>query len=85
MAGITFQIPIIDAEHSLEIEVRVNGGKKKYHYRIEIFKWQDCQQPQNHAECLKAMIKEYDRQWQLIQIGGPTNENIPVIFKQLSN
>ena len=85
MASINIQLPIMDAEHSIEIEVRINGEKKKYHYRIELLKWQDCQQPDDQAECLKEMLKNYDHQWQLIQIGGATDENIPVMFKQISN
>ena len=85
MASINIQLPAMDAEKSIEIEVRVNGEKKKYHYRIEVFAWEECSQPTNQAECLKEMITKYDNQWQVVQIGGPTNENIPVMFKQVNN
>ncbi len=84
MAGINIQLPIMDANHSIEIEVRINGEKKKLLYRIELFKWEDCQQPDDQAKCLKEMIKKYDHQWQLVQIGGIRAENIPVMFKQIS-
>ena len=60
MASINIQLPAMDAESSIEIEVRVNGEKKKYHYRVEIFKWEGCKQTLTHAECLETMIKEYD-------------------------
>ena len=85
MASINIQLPALDAEHSIEIEVRVNGEKRKFHYRIEIFKWEGCEQSMSHAECLKNMIKQYDQDWRVVQIGGPTNHSIPVMFKQKSN
>jgi hypothetical protein len=85
MASINIQLPAMDAEESIEIEVRINGEKKKYHYRLEIFKWEGCEQNMNHADCLKTMIKSYDDQWKVIQIGGPTNHSIPVMFKQKTN
>ena len=85
MASINIQLPAMDADHAIEIEVRINGEKKKYHYKIEIFKWEDCSQPNNHANCLKEMINQYDDQWQVIQIGGPTESKIPVMFKQMNN
>ena len=85
MASINIQLPSMDAESSIEIEVRVNGEKKKYHYRIENFKWEVCEESQSHAECLKNMIRHYDDNWRVIQIGGPTNHSIPVMFKQISD
>ena len=35
MASINIQLPAMDAESSIEIEVRVNGERKKYHYRVD--------------------------------------------------
>jgi hypothetical protein len=85
MASINIQLPAMDAEHSLEIEVRVNGEKKKYRYRLEIFNWEGCIGSMSHAECLKNMLRKYDKKWRVIQIGGPTNNSIPIMFKQISN
>jgi hypothetical protein len=85
VASIHIQLPVMDAEHSIEIEVRVNGNRKKYQYRVEIFNWNDCDQPGSHAECLKKMICGYDQSWKVVQIGGPTEDNIPVMFKQVGN
>ena len=85
MASINIQLPARDAEHSIEIEVRINGEKKKYHYRVEIFNWDECEEPVNHAKCLKEKISRYDHQWKLVQIGGPTEKNIPVMFKQVNH
>lgn len=84
MASINIQLPAIDAETSIEIEVRINGEQKKYHYRVEIFNWEGCIESMSHAECLKNMLKNYDKNWRVVQIGGPTNQNIPVMFRQIS-
>ena len=42
MAGITIQLPELDAEHNIEVEVKVNGKGKRYHNRIELFSWEEC-------------------------------------------
>ena len=85
MPSINIQLPVMDAEHSIEIEVRVNGERKKYFYRIEIFNWEDCREPEDHAQCLREKISNYDQQWRVVQIGGATDKNVPVMFKQIKN
>ena len=85
MASIHIQLPVLDAKHSIEIEVRVNGSKKKHQYRVEIFNWNDCGQPGTHAECLKELIGGYDQNWKVVQIGGPREDSVPVMFKQTSH
>ena len=47
MANITINLPIMDAEHKIEIEVKVNGKAKKYHYRVELFNWEECEEVEN--------------------------------------
>jgi hypothetical protein len=84
MAGITIQLPPLDAEHTIEIDVRVNGKKKTYTYRVEIMDWEDCEEPTEiRVECLRRMINDYGKDWQLVQIGNPTETNIPVMFRKV--
>lgn len=84
MAGITIQLPPLDAEHTIEIEVKVNGKKRAYLYRVEIMDWDDCEDPPEiRVECLKRMISDYGKDWQLVQIGNPTETNIPVMFRKV--
>jgi hypothetical protein len=85
MASINIQLPAMDAQHSIEIQVKVNGEKKIYNYRIEILRWEDCRETDNRAQCLKELIGKYDQQWRVIQIGNPTQEDIPIMFKQSSH
>jgi len=83
MASINIQLPSMDADQTIEIEVSINGKRKNYHYRVEIFKWEECMNPENKAECLKERINKYDPHWQLVQIGNGTERDIPVMFKQM--
>ena len=85
MASINIQLPTLEADQSIEIEVKINDKKQKYHYRVEIFSWTDCPQPEEKAQCLKHIIDNYDQQWKLIQIGGPTEKDIALMFKQENN
>jgi len=83
MPSISIQLPAIDADQQVEVEVKINGKKKTYHYRVEIFAWERCLDPgEERALCLKRMIEGYDKSWQMVQIGAPTETAIPIMFKQ---
>ena len=82
MAGITIQLPELDAEHNIEVEVKVNGKGKRYHYRVELFSWTECYESEEKASCLRRMIEKYDEDWQLVHIGGEKETAIPLLFKQ---
>ena len=45
MGIIGIEIPQLNEEQDIEVEVRVNGIKKQYHYRVEIFHWDDGSYP----------------------------------------
>jgi len=83
MSEITIQIPALDEiNHHIEVEVKVNGKKILYNYRVEKFLW-DCE-PEDMADRvknLKRMIDNYDKDWQLFQIGNPTEKLIPIMFR----
>lgn len=84
MSKIAIQLPHIEADKVVEIEIKVNGKKKRFNYRIEKLEWEEVSVP--HAERisrLKRMIAEYDEDWQLIQIGAPAKNFIPLTFRQL--
>lgn len=85
MPSISIQLPAIEADQQIEVEVKINGKRKTYHYRVEIFGWEQCHDPaEERALCLKRMIEGYDHNWQMVQIGQPTEKNIPIMFKQMN-
>ena len=85
MSAINIQLPAVEGEHNIEIDVKINGKKKKMHYRVEIFSWEDCAESEGKAVCLQKKLAEVPDDWQLIHIGSPTETSIPLMFKQQTN
>ena len=75
MREVVIQIPRVEAEQNIEIEVRINGKSKTIRYRVEIVDW-EVEDPSSveKIEVLKRVIMERDRNWELIQIGQPTKD-----------
>ncbi|MCI0493713.1 hypothetical protein L0Z72_01805 [candidate division KSB1 bacterium] len=85
MPNVSIQLPMIEADQSIEVTVTVNGKQKRFNYRIEIFPWSVCQEVVNKADCLRQVIQNYDQHWQLIQIGEATENDVTLMFKQIAN
>ena len=82
MAEIVINVPDVQPHDLIEIEARVNGEKKIYHYRVEMFAWEDCKPHySDRALCLKEHLAQYDPEWKLSQIGSATDKSVQVIFK----
>jgi hypothetical protein len=83
MREVVIQLPTFDAEQNVDIEVRVNGKNRTLHYRVEIIAWEDYSEEQEEkVEIIKRVLKEHDRNWKLMQIGIPTEKNIPIMFRK---
>lgn len=83
MREVVLQIPTLEAEQNIDIDVKINGKKRTLHYRVEIIDWEDYNgQTADKVEVIKKVIKDYDRDWQLIEIGMPTDKNIPIMFRK---
>ena len=83
MREIALSIPTLEAEQNIDIEVKINGKRRSLRYRVEIVAWDDAGKPdEEKADVLKRVIKDYDRDWQLVQIGAPTDKTIPIMFRR---
>ena len=83
MREVILQIPSLEAEQNIDIDVKINGKKRTMHYRVEIIEWEDFNgKSADKVEVLKKVIKEHDKDWQLVQIGIPTDKNIPIMFRK---
>jgi hypothetical protein len=83
MREIALSIPTLESEQNIDIEVKINGKRRRLHYRVEIIAWDDVAKPtEEKAEVLKRVIKDYDKDWSLVQIGAPTDKTIPIMFRQ---
>jgi hypothetical protein len=83
MPRIAIQLPPVEAEDKVEVEVTVNGKRRKFCYRIEIFAWEEYAEPEeDRVGCLRRIIGNYDKDWRLVQIGEATDREISIVFEQ---
>ena len=83
MREVVIQIPTVDAEQNIEIDVKINGKKRTMKYRVEIVDWEtESEGSEDKISVLKRVIKDHDKNWELIQIGAPINNTIPVMFRK---
>lgn len=83
MKEVVILIPDVDFEQNVEIDVRINGRTKTLQYRVELLDWEGNDvPPKNKVQVLKHTIAEYDKDWELVEIGAPTDVNIPLMFRR---
>jgi len=83
MREVVIYVPTSEAEQNIDIDVKINGKKRTMHYRVEIVDWEDYgRETEDKVDVIKRVIKEHDRDWELIQIGIPTKDNIPIMFRK---
>ena len=85
MREVILQIPTFETEQNIDIDVKINGKKRTMHYRVEIIDWED--EDETTAEkisVLRRVIDEREKDWELIQIGAPLKNNIPITFRKRS-
>lgn len=83
MKEVVIQVPTYDSEQNIEIDVRINGKKRTIKYCVQIVDWEgEEQETEDKVEVIKRVIKKHDRDWKLIQIGIPTEKNIPIMFQK---
>ncbi len=94
MNEISIPIPHFGENQIAEVEVTVNGKKKKYNYRVESFPWkvtvpagdmeEQISETQLKIDNLRNMLEEYNHGWEIVQIFTPREqaEYIQVLFRQ---
>ena len=81
MREIVILVPELDVDQNVEIDVRINGRKKTMQYRVELLNWEGNAQ-ENRVGIIKHRLNEYDKDWELVEIGAPSGTNIPLIFRR---
>ena len=85
MREVVLSIPTLEAEQNLEIDVRINGKKRTLKYRVEIVHWKGSEpSSEEKVTVIRHAIDDYDKDWELIQIGAPDQEKIPLMFRKKS-
>lgn len=85
MSYIAIPIPRETGKQDIQIEVTVNNQKQSLHYKVELFYWDDCKNPQGHrADCIAELLAKHDPKWMVYYIGSPTDEFVPITFVERS-
>lgn len=83
MSTISIQLPPVHTDNYVDVDLTVNGKKQQFKYRVEIFKWSDwCTPAETKADGIRKMIGKYDQNWQLVEIGAPTDVAVPLMFRK---
>ncbi len=83
MREVVIQIPTFEAEQNIDIDVKINGKRRTMHYRVEIIDWEDEEETtEEKISVLRRVIDEHEKDWELIQIGAPIKNNIPITFRK---
>jgi hypothetical protein len=83
MREVVIQIPTFEAEQNIEIDVKINGRKRTIKYRVEIIDWEgDEPTTETRLDTIRSVIQERDRDWELIQIGAPIKQSVPIMFRK---
>ena len=85
MKEVVILIPDVEVEQNIEIEVRINGRKKTLQYRVELINWEGAEvPPKDKVTVIRHKIDAYDKDWELVEIGAPSKNNIPLVFRKKS-
>ncbi len=81
MREIVILVPDVDVDQNIEIDVRINGRKKTLKYRIELMRWEG-NDADDRVKLLRHKIADYNKDWELVEIGAPGDSDIPIVFRK---
>lgn len=92
MKELCIPIPHFLENQIAEVEVTINGKKRKYNFRVESFPWNGIHEGTTETDDtllakidkLRENITSYEKGWELVQIYTPREDAkyIQVLFRQ---
>jgi hypothetical protein len=82
MNQICIRIPSLGIKRTVDLEIRIDGRIRYMSYRVESIEWAEQHDPALRVERLKQFLRDYDRNWELVNIGTPAGTVLPVTFRQ---
>lgn len=83
MREIVILVPDIEPEQNVKIDVRINGRKRTMQYRVELIRFEGIENSQqDKVTVLRHKIAEYDKNWELVEVGAPSDNGIPLTFRR---
>lgn len=81
MKEIVILVPELEVDQNIEIDVRINGRKKTMQYRVELLNWEGNDH-ESRVSVIKHKLDEYDKDWELVEVGAPNNNEVPLILRK---
>jgi len=90
MKGVSIPLPDFLDQQIAEIEVKINGKKRHYNFRVESFRWKTDGEEWNIERKIKKLregIKNSNKSRELIQIFRPKENSkfVQALFRQVGN
>jgi hypothetical protein len=87
MRDVNIPLPDFVDKQIAEIEVKINGKKRQYNFRVEAFRWEPDDEEWSVERKIKMLqngLASYEKSWELIQIFRPKEGSkfIQVLFRQ---
>jgi len=82
MSAICIPIPDLHKHTTVGLEVTIDGERRVMNYRVESFNWSTASQPAERIAKLRSFVADYDRSWELVQIGPPDGDVVSITFRQ---
>lgn len=85
MSQICINVPTFRANHTIGLEVTLDGKKHVMNYRVESVQWPEHLNSEERIEVLRTYIRDYDKNWELVNIGPADSGLIAVTFRERSD
>ena len=82
MEQVCIPVPMPQSGETLELEVTVGGRTHLMQYRIETVPWDPEVSSEARFDRLQQFVQNYSEDWDLVQIGSPGRDRVPVTFRQ---
>ncbi len=87
MKDVSIPLPDFVDRQIAEIEVKINGKKRQYNFRVESFRWEPDDEEwtvEMKIHALRDGLEKYDGAWELIQIFKPKEGSkfVQVLYRQ---
>jgi len=79
MAQICIPTPPLDEISSVDLEVTIDGQPQRVQYRVETLEWP--LEADARLLALRQFVADRGSDWILVQIGAPTAERVPLLFR----
>jgi len=81
MLNLAIPVPNVLGKQDIEIEMSLRGESCKIRYRVEVLPWDNCEMASDHrVDCVRNLVEDYKDEWELYDIGRPSEESIPLTF-----